>query len=105
MSIDQATLEEWDEARRAARSTNIPKVTEEVKGATSDGGSSSYYTLPEGAKELDDLIMYKRMPWPIANIFKACYRFADMKNDKKYEANKILWFAERTVKHLKEGLL
>ena len=62
--------------------------------SVSDGGSSSYYELPVGATELDDLIVEKDMPWHVANIFKACYRLGE-KNDVEYEINKIKWFASR----------
>lgn len=40
----------------------------------SDGGSTSYYELPEGSKELNDLIEHKGMSFALGNIFKACYR-------------------------------
>ena len=71
-----------------------------------NGGSSSYYKLPEWATELDDLIIYKKMPWPIANIFKACYRWVEKHgNSLEYEGNKIGWFHKRLMQHLKEGRL
>lgn len=64
----------------------------------SDGGSSSYYQLPDGARELDDLL--KNMTWHQANIFKAAYRW-DTKPDLRYNLNKIIWFAERALRDLK----
>jgi hypothetical protein len=69
----------------------------------SDGWSSDYYQLPIYAKELDDLIVAKKMPWHIANIFKACYRYGE-KNDSMYELNKIIWMAERHKKLLQRSL-
>jgi hypothetical protein len=86
--LNDATPAEWDAAAKTV----------------SSGGSSSYYELPPFAKELDDLIVYKKMPWPIANIFKACYRWNDKAgNTPEYEANKIQWFATSLQKHVKEG--
>lgn len=62
----------------------------------SDGGSSDYYSIPIGAKDLQDLIEYKRMEFGMANIFKACYRWGEKSGtDKLYDINKIIWFAHR----------
>lgn len=56
----------------------------------SGGWSSKYYQFPKGATELDNLITHKKMPWHIANIFKACFRFGD-KNSEDYELDKMAW--------------
>jgi hypothetical protein len=62
----------------------------------SDGGSTSYYTLPEGATELNDLIEAKGMGFALGNIFKACYRMGEKSTaDLMYDLNKITFFAER----------
>ena len=67
----------------------------------SNGGSSSYYELPHKAEELDDLIISKNMPWHIANIFKACYRYGEKDGqDKTYDATKILWFITKELELL-----
>ena len=87
-AIDEATVDEWDKAAKVV----------------STGGSSSYYELPEWAKEIDDLIVHKKMPWHIANIFKACYRWDEKAgNTLEYEANKIQWFATALQQHIKAG--
>lgn len=63
---------------------------------TSDGGSTSYYELPEGASELNDLIEHKGMSFALGNIFKACYRFGEKDAASRlYDLNKIIFFAER----------
>lgn len=62
---------------------------------TSDGGSTSYYELPAGATELNDLIEHKGMSMSFApgNIFKACYRFGEKDAaNRMYDLNKILYF-------------
>lgn len=62
----------------------------------SDGGSTSYYDLPEGATTLNDLIEYKEMSFALGNIFKAAYRLGSKDGaDELYDINKILYFAER----------
>jgi hypothetical protein len=63
---------------------------------SSDGGATSYYELPEGAKELNDLIEHKGMSFALGNIFKACYRFGEKDAaSRMYDINKIIFFAER----------
>jgi hypothetical protein len=69
-----------------------------VDKITSDGGSTAYYFLPEGAKELLDLIEHKKMTFGIGNIFKACYRFGEKSGtDKAYDLRKIILFAQREL--------
>ena len=64
----------------------------------SDGGSTSYYELPEGATELNDLIEHKRMSFALGNIFKACYRLGQKDSaDRLYDLNKIVYFANRLI--------
>lgn len=71
-------------------------------GLRSDGGATSYYELPEGATELNDLIEHKQMIFALGNIFKACYRFGEKDSAAKiYDLNKIIYFAER-LKGLEE---
>lgn len=63
---------------------------------SSHGGSTSYYELPAGAKELNDLIEHKNMSFALGNIFKACYRFGEKDAaSRMYDLNKIIFFAER----------
>ena len=71
---------------------------------TSDGGSTDYYKLPDGAKDLQDLIEHKDMGFALGNIFKACYRFGEKDvASKEYDINKIIFFAERLRGMLKRG--
>ncbi len=67
----------------------------------SDGGSTSYYDIPEGTKDLGDLVEYKDMNFNIGNIFKAAYRLGEKDGtDKKYDLNKIIYFAQRELKRI-----
>ncbi|MEY9719287.1 hypothetical protein ABIA22_001777 [Sinorhizobium fredii] len=67
----------------------------------SDGGSSSYYLIPEGARDLLDLVEHKKMEFGIGNIFKACYRLGEKDGtSKRYDLNKIIFFAKRELARL-----
>lgn len=64
----------------------------------SDGWSTDYYQVPEGTKELQDLIEHKGMNFAIGNIFKACYRLGHKQgHGRAYDLNKIIWFAQREL--------
>ncbi len=67
----------------------------------SDGWSTSYYELPRGASELQDLIEHRQMNFSVGNIFKAAYRLG-RKNGATtlYDLNKIRWYAEREIARL-----
>lgn len=91
--LNDVKPEEWDKVYH--------KMVEQKKKITSDGGSSDYYKVPDGTRDIDDLIVHKKMPWRIANIFKACYRWDEKEgNDMLYDINKILWFGEREKEEL-----
>ena len=63
---------------------------------TSDGGSTGYYKIPEGATDLQDVIEAKNMNFAIGNIFKACYRIGEKTGTSAdYDLNKIIFFAKR----------
>jgi hypothetical protein len=69
----------------------------------SDGGSTSYYQLPEGATELNDLIEFKKMSFALGNVFKACYRLGEKEGaDLLYDLNKIVFFANRMIEQEKK---
>ena len=72
---------------------------------TSDGGSTTYYDIPEGAMDLQDLIEWKNMNFSIGNIFKACYRLGQKSGqDDLYDINKIIFFAQREKFRLEKQL-
>ena len=67
----------------------------------SNGGSTDYYVIPAGARDLQDLIEYKKMGFGIGNIFKACYRLGEKSGtDEAYDLNKIVFFAQRRLEAL-----
>lgn len=71
----------------------------------SDGSTASYYVLPEGAKELQDLISHKDMNAQIGEIFRACYRYGGCRHSGRLrDAKKILFYAQAEVKRLEASL-
>ena len=67
----------------------------------SDGWSTSYYELPRGASELQDLIEQRQMNFSVGNIFKAAYRLGRKDGATTlYDLNKIRWYAEREIARL-----
>lgn len=68
---------------------------------TSDGSTASYYELPEGAKELQDLISHRHMNAQIGEIFRACYRYGMVAHSPKIrDIKKIIFYAQAELKRL-----
>ena len=68
---------------------------------TSDGSTASYYELPEGAAELQDLISYRDMNGQVAEIFRACYRYGQASHsDKLRDAKKMQFYSNAEVERL-----
>lgn len=71
------------------------------KQAQSDGSTASYYELPEGAKELQDVISYKDMNGQIAEIFRACMRYGEVAHSPKMrDAKKIKFYIDAEIERL-----
>ena len=67
----------------------------------SDGSTASYYELPDGAAELQDLISYKNMNAQIGEIFRACYRMGEASHsDELRDAKKIRFYIDAEIKRL-----
>ena len=67
----------------------------------SDGSTASYYELPSGSKELQDLISHKDMNSQIGEIFRACYRYGEAKHSSKLrDAKKIKFYIDAEIKRL-----
>jgi len=67
----------------------------------SNGATASYYELPAGATQLQDLISDRDMNSQIVEIFRACYRYGRVSHsDKLRDARKILFYAQAEVKRL-----
>lgn len=71
---------------------------------TSDGSTASYYELPEGAKELQDLISHRNMNAQDGEIFRAIYRKGlASHSDELRDAKKVLFYAQAEVKRLEKN--
>lgn len=72
---------------------------------TSDGGSTEYYDIPEGATTLNDIIEANHMSFARGNIFKAIYRLDKKQGvDVEYDLNKIIYFAGRMREMHRRGI-
>jgi len=78
--------------------------TQKMKlGETSDGSSASYYELPAGVGQLQDLISHRDMNAQIGEIFRACYRYGRVSHsDRLRDAKKILFYAQAEVSRLEK---
>ena len=67
----------------------------------SDGSTAAYYELPEGAKELQDLISHRNMNAQIGEIFRSCYRYGlALHSDQLRDAKKIKFYIDAEIKRL-----
>jgi len=73
----------------------------EMTKITSDGTTASYYQLPEGCTELQDLISYRNMNAQDGEIFRAIYRKGRASHsDELRDARKVLFYAQAEVRRL-----
>jgi hypothetical protein len=69
----------------------------------SDGSTASYYELPEGATELQDLISYRSMNAQDGEMFRALYRKGMASHsDALRDAKKVLFYAKAEVDRLEK---
>ena len=67
----------------------------------SDGSTASYYELPDGATELQELISAKNMNAQIGEIFRACYRYGEVAHSPMIrDIKKILFYAKAELERL-----
>ena len=67
----------------------------------SDGSTASYYQLPEGCTELQDLISYRNLNAQDGEMFRAIYRKGRASHsDELRDARKVLFYAAAEVKRL-----
>lgn len=62
-----------------------------------NGGSSDWYSLPDNAKTLQDLIEHRNMNGAVKDIFKACYRLGIKTEDELRDLNKTAYYALREI--------
>ena len=94
MSLDDITPAEWDMMARNRPLGWVPKEQ-------SDGSTASYYELPKGSTELQDLIGAKNMNAQIGEIFRACYRYGEVAHSPEIrDIKKILFYANAELNRL-----
>lgn len=106
--INDITPAEWD--AMAARGAQTQKLWDEymtikeekvMQKIASDGSTASYYELPSGAAELQDLISYKNMNAQIGEIFRECYRYGQASHSDEIRGiKKILFYAQAELKRI-----
>lgn len=78
-------------------------MTQQPPKIESDGASASYYTFPLGCTELQDLISHKNMNAQIGEIFRACYRYGEVKHSPEIrDIKKIIFYAQAELKRLEK---
>lgn len=74
-----------------------------MKKEHSNGATASYYEIPAGATQLQDLISDRDMNAQIGEVFRACYRYGRVSHsDKLRDAKKIFFYAQAEVKRLEK---
>ncbi len=69
----------------------------------SDGSTASYYELPKGAKELQDIISYKNMNSQIGEIFRSCMRYGEVEHSSQLrDIKKIIFYANEELVRLEK---
>jgi hypothetical protein len=80
---------------------NTQELEEYNDKIQSDGSTASYYELPEGATELQELISAKNMNAQIGEIFRACYRYGEVAHSPMIrDIKKILFYAKAELERL-----
>lgn len=75
----------------------------EAAASKSDGSTASYYQLPTGANQLQDLISHRNMNAQMGEIFRATYRYGlASHSDQLRDAKKIKFYAEAEIKRLEK---
>ena len=94
-------MSRYDEAMQRDMQRNGLGVS--VGCSVSDGSTASYYELPEGATELQDLISYKNLNAQIGEIMRSCYRYGQASHSEKLrDAKKMKFYAEAEIERLEK---
>ena len=96
--------EEYEKLTMSCYDSEVPKA-EQSEAFVPGGSTPSQYALPDGARELQDIIEYRNLNFAMGNILKAAYRYGTCRHsDRRRDLHKILWFANRELKRLDNGL-
>lgn len=66
-----------------------------------DGSTATYYELPHGATQLQDLISFKNMNAQVGEAFRSLYRYDDCPHsDKARNCRKVIYYMEAELARL-----
>lgn len=73
------------------------------KANKSDGSSASYYELPQGATQLQDLISYKNMNAQVGESFRSLYRYGQSSHsDQMRDCKKVIYYMTAELERLQK---
>lgn len=78
----------------------------EVSESTNNGGTTDYYQINPSWKQAQDIIESRNMNFSQGNILKSAFCFNTPRHSGtsyERELNKIIWFAKRELKRLKNS--
>ncbi len=79
------------------------KISTHDQSSKSDGSTASYYKLPSGCLELQQLISHRNMNAQLGEIFRACYRYGLVEHSEMLrDAKKIKFYAEAEIERLEK---
>lgn len=69
----------------------------------SDGSTASYYELPEGAAELQDLISYKNMNAQVGEAFRSLYRMGGADHSNRIrDCKKVIFYMNAELERMEK---
>ena len=101
LSAEAKAMQAAIKASAGGVQVTVPGMEEEK--VTSDGSTASYYTLPEGGTQLQDLISFKDMNAQMGEIFRATYRYGQVAHSEKMrDAKKIRFYIDAEIARLEK---
>ncbi len=100
--VSRAETSHWDIISEYIEQETIPSLSnKDIDRIRGNGGSTSYYDLPNGATELGHLIKHKKMEHGIGEAFCALYRLND-NGEYKRNLTKAKYYIEKELEWLEQ---
>ena len=102
LDLDRGTLTApWSTFTTVSSDSTLIGKLPPIGEAVSDGSTASYYELPTGCTELQNLISHKDMNAQIGEIFRSCYRYGESSHSTKLrDAKKIKFYIDAEIARL-----
>ena len=102
LDLDRGTLTvPWSTFTTVSSDSTLIGKLPPIGEAVSDGSTASYYELPTGCTELQNLISHKDMNAQIGEIFRSCYRYGESSHSTKLrDAKKIKFYIDAEIARL-----